>query len=235
MEEPRARARSTSDKPDTRERFAHGWMCPTVTAAVTAAQVDSTGLSDAALIELSLRVPERFAAVFDRHADEIHRYVAGRLGPDAADDVTADTFLTAFRKRDRYDLSRDQARPWLYGIATRLIGEYRRTERRHLRILARAPAIDGAEPFEDTTNDRVAAERMRPLLARVLARLPAADRELLLLVAWTDLTYEDIAQALGVAPGTVASRLHRIRKKINRALSSPLRAAEPNSGSQFHE
>jgi RNA polymerase sigma factor (sigma-70 family) len=204
-----------------------------VTAAAEA-PVDEAVPTDADLIALSLREPERFAAVFDRHGGEIYRYVAARLGPDVADDVAAETFLTAFRKRDRYDLSRDEASPWLYGIATRSISEHRRAERRRLRALGRAPAPNPPEPFEEATEDRVAAERMRPQLAGILAGLSAEERDLLLLVAWTDLTYDGIAQALGVATGTVASRLHRIRKKINGALSRQWPAAGPTPRSDFH-
>ncbi len=84
--------------------------------------------SDADVIELSRREPEQFAVLFRRHAPQIQRYVLRRLGPDAADDVVAETFLLAFRQRDRYDLARLDARPWLYGIATNLIGRHRRAE-----------------------------------------------------------------------------------------------------------
>jgi RNA polymerase sigma-70 factor (ECF subfamily) len=181
--------------------------------------------TDAALIEMSLTAPETFAAVFDRHASEIHRYVAARLGPDAADDVTAETFLTAFRKRASYDWDRAEARPWLYGIATNLIGEHRRAERRRLRVLARVPAPGPPESFEDATASRLAAEALRPRLAGALARLSPDERDLLLLVAWTDLSYAGVAQALDIAPGTVASRLHRVRKKIRNAAGPELAAA----------
>jgi RNA polymerase sigma-70 factor (ECF subfamily) len=192
-------------------------MCDPVTAQ-TAAPVSRTVPTDAAIIEASRHDPAQFAAVFDRHADEIHRYVAGRLGPDAADDVTAETFLTAFRKRGSYDLGRDDARPWLYGIATRWIREHRRTERRHYEGLVRLPVPRHADAFDEAAADRVAAAQMLPLLAAVLGSLSRDERDLLLLVAWTDLSYAEVAQALGVAPGTVASRLHRVRGKVRRLL-----------------
>jgi DNA-directed RNA polymerase specialized sigma24 family protein len=76
--------------------------------------------------------PERFAAIFDRHAPAIHRYVARRLGRDAADDVTAETFLTAFRIRARFNADRAGVRPWLHGIAAMQIGRHRREEVRAL-------------------------------------------------------------------------------------------------------
>lgn len=82
---------------------------------------DAAADADAAVIAASLDDPERFAALFDRHAPAIHRYVTRRLGCDAADDITAETFLTAFRIRARYDSGRAGVRPWLHGIAARLI------------------------------------------------------------------------------------------------------------------
>ena len=65
--------------------------------------------TDALLIERSRRDPGCFAVIFDRHAEEILRYAHARLGPDLAEDVTAETFLAAFRHRDRYDTSRPPA------------------------------------------------------------------------------------------------------------------------------
>src|SRR3984957_21303283 len=82
---------------------------------------------DAALIAQSLHAPECFGMLFDRHAPAIGRYVARRLGPDTADDLVAETFLVAFRRRGRYDLADGDSRPWLYGIATPLL----RRDRRH--------------------------------------------------------------------------------------------------------
>ena len=82
---------------------------------------------DALVIQESLERPEEFARLYDRHAAEIHRYVMRRLGDSHADDITAQTFLIAFRNRARYDVARASARPWLYGIAGNLIGSHRRS------------------------------------------------------------------------------------------------------------
>jgi hypothetical protein len=73
---------------------------------------------DAAIIEASHANPEAFAELFDRHAPVIHRYIARRIGPQIAEDVAAETFLAAFRRRSRYETQQADARPWLYGIAT---------------------------------------------------------------------------------------------------------------------
>jgi RNA polymerase sigma factor (sigma-70 family) len=174
--------------------------------------------TDAEIIAWSAADPNRFAEIFDRHAREILRYVHARLGPDLAEDVVADTFLTAFRKRHQYDRTRPSAGPWLYGIATREIARHRRGEVRRQRALARSWAVgDGVAAtgeFAQQAADRVAAERLRPQLAATLAALAPAERDLLLLIAWAGLTYEQTAQALGLPVGTVRSRLSRLRAKI---------------------
>jgi RNA polymerase sigma factor (sigma-70 family) len=185
-------------------------------------------VSDRVLIERSLTEPERFAAVFDRHCAEIFRYLARRLGPDVAEDATAETFLTAFRKRGRFSADREDARPWLYGIATRVIGEHRRAERRRRKALGRMDATATTEPFEEVAAGRVTAQQLGRRLTGALGGLSAAERDLLLLIAWADLTYEEAAEALGIPVGTVRSRLHRARKKAREALggTDPLSITE---------
>jgi RNA polymerase sigma-70 factor (ECF subfamily) len=153
---------------------------------------------DAEAIRRSRHEPEHFAALFRRHAPEIQRYVVRRLGPDAADDVVAETFLTAFRRRESYDLARADARPWLYGIATHLIGRHRRSEVRQYRAWARTGRDPVTEPFTDRVDEIVSPDGTSQRLAGELAKLPAAHRDALLLVAWGGLSYEQAALSLGV-------------------------------------
>ncbi|MEV5749605.1 RNA polymerase sigma factor [Actinoallomurus sp. NPDC052308] len=179
------------------------------------------GVGDAAVIEQSWQEPGAFAALYERHAPHISRYVARRLGDDMADDVTAETFYRAFEKRRHYDLGRPDARPWLYGIAANVMAQYHRKETRMLRAFARSGADPVVQTYGgqlDTADDRVMATGMHQSLATALAGLSRAHREVLLLIAWADLSYEETAQALGVSVGTVRSRLHRARKKIRAAL-----------------
>ena len=173
---------------------------------------------DATVIQLSRHEPEQFTVLFRRHAPHIQRYVIRRLGPDAADDIVAETFLLAFRRRDRYDPARADARPWLYGIATNLISHHRRAEVRLYRALARTGADPVCAPFTDRVDDRVSAGQAGQLIATALAGLPAALRDTLLLAAWSDLSYEQIALALDVPVGTVRSRLSRARTRLRRTL-----------------
>jgi len=174
--------------------------------------------TDAAIIERSWHEPHCFAEVFDRHAPHIHRYVVRRLGREASEDVVAETFLVAFRRRTRYDVRRPDARPWLYGIATNLIGQHRRDEVRRYR---QSPPADGAAPCPaDRVAAEVTAQSARAALTAALAGLPARDRDVLLLVACEELTYEEAAAALGVPVGTVRSRLNRARRKVRTALGT---------------
>ena len=187
--------------------------------------------ADSVLIAQSHGASERFGALFRRHAAGIHGYAARRLGVSAADDVMAETFLVAFRQRARYDQTREDARPWLYGIATNLIAHHRRAEARSYRALARTGVDPVAESFADDAIARVAAAGSRQLLARALARLRPGDRDVLLLVAWADLTYDQVSEALGIPVGTVRSRLHRARSQVRQALKE-LDPARPSTDEQ---
>jgi RNA polymerase sigma factor (sigma-70 family) len=199
--------------------------------------VDGSADSDASVIERSWDDPDAFAVLFDRHADEVHRYAARRLGTEAADDLTAETFVIAFQQRRRYDLSRSQAMPWLYGIVTNLISRHRRAEARRLRALSRvagtAPAEgrgDG-EALADRVVARVSAESAQHDLAAALAGLSARNRDVLLLIAWGDLDHTEAAQALGITVGTVRSRLHRARTGVRKALGG----SDPTTSREEHE
>jgi RNA polymerase sigma factor (sigma-70 family) len=176
------------------------------------------GEPDAVVIERSRTEPECFATIFDRYAPRLHRYAARRQGEEGADDIVAETFLAAFRQRDGYDLTRSSAAPWLFAIATNLMRKSRRTEVSRYRAFARTGAI----PEDDVANvvvDQVAAGAHRRPLAAALAGLHRRDRDVLLLIAWGDLSYEEVAEALSIPTGTVRSRLSRARRKVREALA----------------
>ncbi|MFI5962937.1 RNA polymerase sigma factor [Streptomyces asoensis] len=183
---------------------------------------------DARVISDSLTRPEVFGELYHRHAAVIHRYAARRLGQDAAEDITAETFTAAFRARGRYDVSRADARPWLYGIAANLIGKQRRAEVRALRALARTGHDPVADSWTDRSDSRVTAQAAQARLAGALACLSRGERDVLLLVAWADLGYQEVAEALSVPVGTVRSRLNRARRKVRLALgdADPMYASD---------
>ncbi|NUO98483.1 MAG: RNA polymerase sigma factor [Nonomuraea sp.] len=174
--------------------------------------------ADAELVNASWTEPEAFAVLFDRYSAMLYRYVARRLGPEPAEDLVGETFLVAFSRRKSYDLAYPDARPWLFGILTKLISRHHRKEAARFRALLRAPVDQDVESPADRVAAGVTAQAVRPRLAGALAALSAKDRDVLLLIAWGDLTYDEVAQALGIPIGTVRSRLNRGRRKVRAAL-----------------
>lgn len=169
--------------------------------------------TDSAIIHDSLAEPGRFAEVYDRHARTLYRYLAARLGVDAAHDVLSESFMVAFEVRHRFDLTYDDARPWLFGIANRLVRKHRRLEAQHLRssIAAEGSHLPDHTPIDELEQRLDASTAMTRLRAAV-NRMPATDRDVLLLYAWADLDYAAIARAIGIPIGTVRSRLNRARR-----------------------
>ncbi len=135
-----------------------------------------------------------------------------------ADDLAQETFAVAFERRSSFNPSHESARPWLFGIAGNLLRHHGRTERRQLLAYARSGVDPASDPGFEAAEDRVDAGALGPALARALASLRHRDREVLLLHAWADLSYEEIARALGVPVGTVRSRLFRARRRIRKRL-----------------
>jgi len=181
-------------------------------------------LSDARLIAGSLVEAELFSTVFDRHFAAIHRYLARRVGAERSDDLASQTFVVAFERRARFDIDVDSARPWLFGIATNLMRSEARSERRLLAAVARLDVASAGDLQEEVerTLARVDASRQVDRLAGVLADLDSDQRDVLLLHAWGDLSYEEIARALSIPVGTVRSRLSRARAKFSGSLSNPI-------------
>jgi RNA polymerase sigma factor (sigma-70 family) len=168
--------------------------------------------TDAELVTSSVRDPEAFTQLFERHWQAIFRYCQSRAG-SAGEDIAAEAFRVAFDRRGRYDTGYGDARPWLFGIASNLLRDHFRTARREEHKLTRSAALDALEQTADETG-KLERQLLGPELADALQGLPAADRDALLLLAWADLDYEQIAQALGVPLGTVRSRIHRARQRV---------------------
>ncbi|MFD1939440.1 RNA polymerase sigma factor [Nonomuraea mangrovi] len=191
-----------------------------------AAPPDAHGvMEDADVVLRSLDEPDLFASLYDRYADDMHRYLAARLGREHAEDLVADTFLIAFNSRRSFDPARGTVRPWLYGIATNVVARHRRTEGRRLNALSKVTAESAVEGHEDGLTSRLAAEASRPELLRGLKGLSRADRDVVFLLVFGGLDYNEIAAALDIPSGTVGSRLNRARNKLREALGgvNPMR------------
>lgn len=174
----------------------------------------SAAETDAEVITSSLDRPERFEAIFDRHAPAVYRYLRRRLGDHLAEELTAETFARALRSRRQFDVSHASALPWLYGIAVNQIRMHGRSEQRRqraYRLFAQDASIE--PPSTAEADARLDAQALAPALSIALAALPPDQREVLLLHAWAGLSPGEIAQALSVSNATVRKRLHRARAK----------------------
>jgi RNA polymerase sigma factor (sigma-70 family) len=175
--------------------------------------------TDAEVIEASRSNPPLFGVVFDRHFAALHRYLRRRVGEDLADELAAETFARAFAGRNRYDTTHPDARPWLFGIAANLLRRYARTERRRLLAYARSGVDAVSAPEVEDAAGRLDAKSAGPRIAAALATLGAGQREVLLLFAWAELSYDEIGRALRLPAGTVRSRLSRARSRMRELLA----------------
>ncbi|KJL26631.1 ECF RNA polymerase sigma factor SigK [Microbacterium azadirachtae] len=174
-------------------------------------------ISDSDIVLASQRVPGRFSEIFERHAPRVEAFIISRVGTTAKDDILSETFLAAFRYRDKFDLAAESALPWLMGIATRMIRRHRSDEAKHWRSLTASAGLAAEIAPDDLAAAaiRVDAQAAVRELAPRISALRDRDRDLLLLYAWGDLTYEQIAEALAIPIGTVRSRLSRIRANLS--------------------
>jgi len=159
--------------------------------------------------------PDAFVDMTGRHEVAIHGYLARRAGRQAADDLLAEVWLRAYAGRFGYDTERADARPWLYGIARNVLREHWRNGSSDEPAVLQEERVD---PWDGVDARLDSAERAKAVISAVRG-LPAAEREVLLLVAWEQLTPAETARVLGVAQGTVRSRLHRARVTLRRVLS----------------
>ncbi len=162
--------------------------------------------------------PADFESAFQQHFPSIYLFVSRRVGTALAEDLAAETFATAYRRRDSFDPGRGSLRSWLYGIATNLVRNHWRAEQHLLALDARlVPEIDLSDS-SDAADQRVIAALLAPRLATALGQLTHDQRDVLLLHAWAELSHEEIAAVLEIAPGTARSRLSRARASLREQL-----------------
>ncbi|MGW5156886.1 RNA polymerase sigma factor [Nonomuraea wenchangensis] len=148
--------------------------------------------------------------------DHCSRHLRGRLRSPLRGDPAL--HRAQVRPRGGRGSRRGGIRPWLYGIATNLIGRHRRAEVRRYRAMARTGPPPDDEGHDQRIVDRLSASVTVDRLAGALARLSKGERDVVLLIAYGGLSYDEVAAALRIAPGTVASRLNRARTKLHEVL-----------------
>jgi RNA polymerase sigma-70 factor (ECF subfamily) len=159
--------------------------------------------------------------LFHRHSDAIYNFAFRRTSSwSAAEDVVQATFTALWRRAadGRIDaLTLDTARPLLLKIAGYECANLARSSRRLNALTSRLRLVDGGATTPDHSTlaaDKVDDERAMSELRRILAKVPAGQREVVELVVWSGCTMAEAAQTLGVAEGTVKSRLSRARRKL---------------------
>jgi RNA polymerase sigma factor (sigma-70 family) len=157
---------------------------------------------------------EAFGMLFERHARAIYNFCFRRVGNWAtAEDLVSIVFLEAWRRLDK-PLPRGKELPWLFGIATNVVRNRRRAERRRAAALRHLPRPSPDPNFADDSNQRADDEELMGRALGLLARLPRREQEVFALCAWSELSYEDAAIALRIPVGTVRSRLSRARARL---------------------
>ncbi len=158
---------------------------------------------------------QAISRLYERHAPAVHRYALRRSDPDTAEEVTAQVFLVAWRRREALP---KEPLPWLYGVARRALADQRRGASRRVRLRDR---LQGEEAGGNAVIGQ-GAELDLPDhgLARALGALSETDREALLLRYWEDLEPAQIARAMGCSRATAAVRLHRARSRLRMALEA---------------
>ncbi len=157
-----------------------------------------------------------FRRIFDSSYPKLMAYVRRRADDSTVDDVVAETFLVAWRRRTEF-LTLDQPLPWLYGVAGNQLRNQNRSSNRHLRLVSKAAlepteTIPGADADIDSNE---AADRVR----EALTTLSFDDQETLRLVAWEHLSYKEAAQTLQCSSDAFAQRLRRAKQRLADAVT----------------
>lgn len=156
----------------------------------------------------------RFASIFATHYEAVLAYAMRRVQPNSAEDVVAETFLTAWRRLEHIPAD---ALPWLLGIARRVLANAGRAARRQEALavrLARQRPGPGRDPAEILTDGSA--------IRASLTRMSDKDREILMLVAWDGLDARRAGLVLGCSANAAAIRLHRARRRLAQALQEQL-------------
>jgi RNA polymerase sigma factor (sigma-70 family) len=157
---------------------------------------------------------EAFGLLFERHARTVYNYCFRRVGDwSVAEDLVSVVFLEAWRRRDK-ELPSGMVVPWLLGVATNVVRNRRRSERRYAVALSRVPRPRPEPGYAAEADARLDDERQMKRVLALVSRLPRREQDVLVLCAFSGLSYEDAALALQIPIGTVRSRLSRARVRF---------------------
>lgn len=155
----------------------------------------------------------RFAELYERYGRRVYAYCRRRTDVDRVDDAVADTFLTAWKRIEEVPKG-DEALPWLYGVAYRVLSHQWRSASRRRRLDKKLTGI-GLD-FVSAPEEFIVQRHESRQVIEALDALKTTDQEILLLTTWEELSPADIAVALGISNGAVRQRLHEARKNLAR-------------------
>jgi RNA polymerase sigma-70 factor (ECF subfamily) len=163
---------------------------------------------------------DRFERLYRENFRAVLRFAATRIDPERAKDVAAETFLVAWR---RLDVVPAEPRPWLFGVARRVIAVQVRSQTRREALASRLRTAHG----EGAATDLAAALADRDEALAAFATLGKRDREVLRLVTWDGLSAAEAADVLDVTRLAFTVRLHRARRRLERALEPDASSSAP--------
>ncbi len=174
------------------------------------ANLDSTVVF--CLSPMTVAAERRFRILYQEHYEKLLAYAVRRC-PDSSEahDVVAEVFLVLWRRLDEAPLDHQEVPLWLFGVARRVLSNRQRAAQRRKRLISRVAWNLGRVPPVD---EGVAGDTEARGVLAGLARLDDADREILMLAAWEELSTRDIATVLGCSANAAAIRLHRARKRL---------------------
>ncbi|MGH9269911.1 MAG: RNA polymerase sigma factor [Ilumatobacteraceae bacterium] len=151
---------------------------------------------------------ELLRALFEAHFADLWRFARRRSSSASdADDITAQVFAVAWRRRNEVPPS-SQVRLWLFGVARNVLSNHRRAVERQRRLQLRLVENFRGDPHADEPDSSDSG------LQDALASLSEMDREVVMMRCWDGLAVSEIAVLLECTPNAVSVRLHKARRRL---------------------
>ncbi len=160
---------------------------------------------------------EAFKRLYEKYSTRVLAYCVRRIGPDLAHDALAETFLVAWRRFDDLPGGEDNL-PYLYGVASKVLSNSRRSSLRRSRLASRLQSL-GVDHTADASTYVIQSDQNRRVLAAI-AQLGKKDQEILMLYTWEEVSREKIAEMMGMTKPAVDQRIHRCYKRLARTFGN---------------
>lgn len=175
--------------------------------------------SDAVIIRNSITDPNAFEDIFHRHYKTIYNYFSRRVENEVIEELASSVFVKAFEIRNKFDTTKENSLPWLYGISSNILNTSRRTKNRYQVREKRAFEFYKQDAISNDQSLLIEDKKLNESISGALENLKKADLEVVLLFIWEQLTYQEIASTLEIPIGTVKSRINRAKNILEKNLS----------------